>query len=528
VRVMRAEFEWSRARAALACALALLAVNLGGPHRAAASEASERLYSRGLVELHADRPRKSLTFFDRAVAADPNDPYALYYRGVARGRAGDREGAITDLRAALAIQPGLSQASADLGMLLVESGRYEEALPYLEGAEAVGPTGDRAALLRGVALLRLRRMEEARASFIRAERDPAIAPTARYYQGVTAYQLQDWAAAETHFRSVAETQTDSEIGREAQRYLDSMGTQRVRPYKLYAEAGFQYDSNVCLLPDDGTSSCGAFGSGGNEQDGRAVFTLGGLYAPILTDRGYIAVGYEFFQSLHFDLNEFDLQDHRPSLQAAVIRGPVLFGVYGRYDYYLRDTHSSLQEGNVIPWLTVRQGNFGRIELFYRMRERDFRDDDFQHRDGFNHSTGGAQYVYLGSDERWVGVGYRFDAENPLSNDAPSKQFSYDGNEVNTHVRWLWPRDISTFLGYAFRYEQYDGKSTVVNNQNSFRRRDKEHHVTFLAEVPINRYIGVEPYIAVALGYFGTFNNSNKNDPFEYTRNIASLSLRAAY
>ena len=203
-------------------------------------------------------------------------------------------------------------------------------------------------------------------------------------------------------------------------------------------------------------------------------------------------------------------------------------MYGRYDYYLRDTHSFLNEGNIIPWISVRERDFGRIEFFYRMRERDFRENDFQNRDGFNHSTGGAQYFYLGSDERWLAIGYRFDDEHPNSNDPASKQYSYDGNEVNTSLRWLWPREISTFVGYAFRYEQYDGKSTLVNNQNSFRRRDKEHHATFLAEVPINRYIGVEPYIAVAVGYFGTFNNSNKNDPYEYTRNIASFTLRAAY
>jgi hypothetical protein len=244
--------------------------------------------------------------------------------------------------------------------------------------------------------------------------------------------------------------------------------------------------------------------------------------------GYIALGYEFFQSLHFDLTEFNLQDHRPSLQAVVNRGPVQFGVYGRYDYYFRDADKFLQEGNVIPWLALHEEGFGRTEVYYRMRRRDFLEQDFEVRDSFNHSTGATQYVYLGSSERFVSVGYRFDSEEPTENGPEAGQYSYDGNEVNTAVRWLWPFEISTFLGYAFRYEQYDGDSTLVNNQNSFRRRDKEHHVTFLSEIPFNQYIGVDPYLAVVVGYFGTFNDSNKNDPFQYTRNIASLTLRAAY
>ena len=44
---------------------------------ALASEQSERLYSRGLVDFHAGRYAEALKLFDQAVQADPNDPYAL-------------------------------------------------------------------------------------------------------------------------------------------------------------------------------------------------------------------------------------------------------------------------------------------------------------------------------------------------------------------------------------------------------------------------------------------------------------------
>jgi tetratricopeptide (TPR) repeat protein len=498
--------------------------------RAVASELSERLYSRGLVELHAERWNEALALFDQAAEADPNDAYALYYRGVTRGRLDDREGAIADFRAALELRPDLTPALGELGYLLGSTGRYEEALPLLERAAAADPANSRLALAHGVTLLRLRRLDEARARFERAGRDPALVDVARYYQGVTAYQTENWEVAEGHFAAVATATPETEVGREAQRYLDRLRAGAMKPYRLYADMGFQYDSNVCLIPDDDGQGCASFGADGDEDDGRAVFTLGGLYSPWHSEQGYVALGYEFFQSLHFNLTEFNLQDHRPSLQAAFNAGPVRLGMYSRYDYYLRETDSFLQEGNVIPWLMVPEEGLGRTEVFYRMRLRDFRDDDFDNRDGFNHSTGLAQYFYLGSDERWVSVGYRFDAENPDSNALQSKRFSYDGNEVNTSLRWLWPFDVSTFFGYAFRYEYYDGFSADprLNADNDFRRRDKEHRVTVVTEVPINRYLGIDQLVAVALGYFGTFNDSNKNDEFEYTRHIASFTLRAAY
>ena len=112
--------------------LAVLAVTAGV---AAASEQSKLLYSRGLVEFHADHFEKALALFDQAVAADPADVYARYYRAVTRGRLHDVDGAIVDFKAVLAAKPDFDQAALDLGVALVQTGQYREALPWLEQAQ---------------------------------------------------------------------------------------------------------------------------------------------------------------------------------------------------------------------------------------------------------------------------------------------------------------------------------------------------------------------------------------------------------
>jgi Flp pilus assembly protein TadD len=94
---------------------------------AGASEQSERLYSRGLVDFHTGRYTQALTLFQRAVDADPDDVYARYYRGVIYARLNDFAAAATDLRRVVAKHPNLAQAKLELGMALVQGRAYQEA-----------------------------------------------------------------------------------------------------------------------------------------------------------------------------------------------------------------------------------------------------------------------------------------------------------------------------------------------------------------------------------------------------------------
>src|SRR5437879_10584862 len=119
-----------RRRVAQLCAISVLLM----AQVALGSEQSERLYSRGLVDFHAEHYAEALKLFEQAVQADSNDPYALYYRGVTHGRLGDYTAAATDLRAALATKPDLDQGALELGATLVQTGNSREALPWLETA----------------------------------------------------------------------------------------------------------------------------------------------------------------------------------------------------------------------------------------------------------------------------------------------------------------------------------------------------------------------------------------------------------
>jgi tetratricopeptide (TPR) repeat protein len=498
----------SRARVAVAL-LGLLACAAA----ADASDRSERLYSRALVEFHAGRTEQARALLDEAVTADPQDPYALYYRGTIRGRLGDLSGAVADLRAALQLEPDFDQAALDLGTALLETGDNEAALTPLEQATRRSDLEAHARLYLGIAQVRAGRLEEARTNLTRAaDLDPSLGTAARYYLGIASQRAGDRGGADAYFTAVSEAAADSAMRRHAQDALQHMRAAQ-KPWTVYGTFGFQYDSNVVLAGEDVGIS--------NQDDGLAVIGAGAAYGHRFNDNVGLSVGYEFFQSLHFDLNEFDLQGHRPEIRLLTRWNRFRFGVLTRYDFYLRDTSTFLNQFTASPWASMDEGDVGRVEVYYRIRLRDFLDNDFDNRDAVNQAPGIRQIFYLGAPERYVSVGYQFDREDPNHNTDDANQFAYDGQEVNCAGGWTLPFGTSLLLDYAFRREQYPKNSQFTPaNPTSEGRRDKVHELAFTIRQPIGEYF------RVVAGYYGTFNGSN--DPtFDYDRHIGSIGVEVS-
>lgn len=495
-----------------------------------ATEESQLLTSRGLVELNATHYAKALELFDQAVAADEADAYARYYRAVARSRSDDNEGAIADLRIVLAAKPDLHVAALDLGVALIETHEYEEAIPWLKQAQADNELNARASLFLGLAQLRLHQMPEARENFQRATVSPKEHLAATYYLGVVDYQTGNWSAARENFSYVVATDRDSAVGREAAAFLTALGQQEHRPYQLYGGVGFQYDTNVILAPSGNAGAAQDVLGISQQSDGRTVFTVGGTVVPWQTDKVALSVGYDFFQSVHFSLHEFDLQDDGPSLQLAGEIAGVRLGLLGRYDYYLLGSQSFLQQATAFPWLSVPLGELGRTDLWFDVKRRDYKQRSYSIRDAFHYTLAVQQFFYIGSSSRYLLLGYQYDREDPVVSQrlvqeaeftqAAAESFGYDSDQIDLGIGSTLPAEVTVELTYSFRHEVYDSTSRMFTPSGN-RRRDGDHVVILAARKEL------WDHVALTAAFLGDFNGSN--DPlFEYDRQIVSLALEGRY
>lgn len=506
-------------RLALAAALAAALLS---PAAAQASDAgkAERYYSKGLAELHAGHAEAAMALFQKAVEADPNDVRGLYYRGLGYGRAGHYAEAAADLEKVVAAgDPSIERDRLELGYAYYRLERYDDAAAQLEiAAQKPGRTQGEATMLLGIVESRRGNHEAAQAALSKVERlDPTKALAARYYIGLDDYRAGKSREAQEHFDWVSMNGGDSPFAREANAFLrDIREGGHGKPYILHAGLAFEYDSNVVLAPDNGNVAHNVYGIS-NKDDGRAVYTAGAKYSVLSTPSWQVAFAYDFLATQHFDLDAYDVQTHRVGGDVQYLTGPFTLGLAGAYEFSLLDEDSLYNGGILLPWLRYDEGALGRAEVYYRMRHRDFIPSDFDPvRNGTNHAAGARQFFSIGSRERSIILGYRFDAD--VADENIGEQYDYTGNQIETGIDWDFGEGWLGDAIFTYENENYDGASAGPTTGD---REDNIYQVITRLQKRLGEYVWLNA------SYVFVRNDSNQVS-FDYTRHITSLGVEVRY
>lgn len=489
-----------------------------------ANAGSERLYSQGLVEFHKAAYVSALELFDRAVRADADDNEARYWHGVTLAKLDRFSEAVGELETVLTNEPERRLAALELGYALFQLGEHKKAATYFESAREDPTLNGRASLLLGLTQLRRGLDDPAARNFERAARaDAELQVSATYYLGVTQYRLGRLDSADSSFRYVTANDADSPLAARAREFLSKLDAADYKRTSLYASVGIEYDSNVILDP---TNDNGLFAAAGKRADGRLNVTAGGRYSAVRTNALSLVAGYEFYQSTHFSLNSFDIQNHRVSLDAATRGlGNVTLGLTARYDYFFRELENFLSEPSVLPWLRVEQPGFGHSDLFYRWQLHRFQESPFDTlSDGMNHAVGVRQTFYVDGKRRNVFIGYRFDIEDARNTEGDP--FTYDGHQVQAGASWQLDDRTRAYGQYTFGLEKYDDTSGGVGPISGLTlptREDNRHDIA----VGLSHHVSEHAWLKA--GYSTTINDSNQEaEGFEYDRHLAQVGLDFRY
>jgi protein O-GlcNAc transferase len=128
---------------------------------------------RGLVLLKLEAYEAAEASFQAALRLDPLNPELHVNRGIALNRLGRLEEAVKAYRAALGIKPAFAEAHNNLANSLKALGRTDEALTHYERAAALKPAYAEAWFGAGTLLLEMKRPQEAEEALVKAlEIDP--------------------------------------------------------------------------------------------------------------------------------------------------------------------------------------------------------------------------------------------------------------------------------------------------------------------------------------------------------------------
>ena len=406
-----------------------------------------------------------------AVKQNPSSAEAAFYTGMTYKAMLDYGQAKSYLKKTLSLNPAMTEAYVPLAEVLYGLGEKGEAEATISHARSKGVKSARDSYLMGLILADKGKKKEASGEFRRAM---VLEPASE-------------AAA---------------LSGEA---LNTMGYKDSQ-FALTLGYTFQYDDNVILKPSDDVS-----GIPTDEKDMRHVLTAGGDYATSWGDVG-LRAGYSFYQSLHQDLDQMDVQAHSlllmPSLE--INKGKVY--LLGAYDYYRIDDEKYLGSITLKPsWTFSTEGGTG-VNLFAGFISKDFLQDALskdEDRDGTNVSAGLALLFPFNADRSFVKVDYAYDSE-----DTDGDNWDYSGHKGGVHLSHPLAAALEFTLGASYYLQDYK------NTHSSFGKK-REDKISSIDGGLTYSYKGFD----FNIHYSYTDSDSNIA-VYDYSRNIAGIG--AAY
>lgn len=180
-------------------------------------------YNLGFCLMNAGNPEGAFIHLQESLRIKPQSIEALNNMGVLRGRRGDAEGAIADFSKALEIWPDSFQTRINLGYILLKTGKLDESLHQYREALRIAPGNPNAHQGYGAALSGAGKLEEALAEFNKALRlEPGNAKTHNSI-GIVMARKGDIPNAIYHFQKAVSINPDfSEASRNLKVALDQI------------------------------------------------------------------------------------------------------------------------------------------------------------------------------------------------------------------------------------------------------------------------------------------------------------------
>ena len=491
----------------------------------AAGEA-DLAYAKGILAYKERDYLEALDRFRQAVELAPDNPNAQFYLGLSLSRIGEFAQAIAVLQTALRLDASLRYVHYHLGLAYIQEKRYAEAIGQFELAEQFDPEKAATHFYLGYAYYEMKNYRQAPPPLQRAvELDPTLALSVQYYRGLAFYALERDTAAREAFEEVVAIEPENILAQNAQRYLQALAQRALAGRLLHVEASLsvQYDDNVTIADDDIIS---------RQSDGSTVYTFVGRLRPITSGPWLLGLEYTLFQTLHFELTEFDLQSHtgrlftRFKLPRASLRlaSDFTYTTLGNQHFSeavtVEASANVKQTKNLFALVSVRYRDSRFPNQFLPPGQEAVRD-----RDGRSGQAGFAQYLLMNDQGAYLRLHYRFEESRNEGSD-----WEYDGHRVGVglYTPLLWGITLDTGVAYERRnylhVHSFSGDTSrlaVLDPTDTRKREDDRLAASLLFSRALERYLTFSASVVY------TDNMSNISF-FDYDRSVLTLSLTGRF
>jgi tetratricopeptide (TPR) repeat protein len=389
------------------------------------------------------------------------------------------------------------------GQYEIELGNYSAAIPFLAHALTLKPKDQAASLSLGIAYSRsndsVRAQEVLQLALAKNPSDTRV----RYELALVLAKLGQQEEAKVQMAAVAKS-NDPDLSAAAQSFLGEGGAERTKGFALTLAGGIQYDSNVILEEDDPA------GPKAKKADWRAVLFLNSVYSFLNGTGARAEAGYQFYQSVHHDLSDYNVQQHTGRIAGRLglsTTASAELEYAFQYSFAGADHYSTAHR--FAPRLSVKLSPESLTELHASYELKRFFDSPvftgLTGKNGTNMAAGVSHTIMLGK-KAGIALDYTYDADS-----ADAAYWSYTGNKgtVNALAEW----GVYKFFG-GISY--YDRKYDAIGPGATVKRHDGVQEYS----AGVSRKAGRTVTVNLSDQY--TMNDSNLA-VYQYKRNIISLT-----
>lgn len=233
-------------------------------------------------------------------------------------------------------------------------------------------------------------------------------------------------------------------------------------------AGGEYDSNIVVSERDLNTGAGDFS---------AELDLSVDYEIKFNRKGAVEVGYNFRQSLHQDLTDFDVQTHGFKASVKQRFGAFKLGVSYRYFDSSLGGSGFLTLQRISPYVTFYAGKTFLLRATYSYEDKNLKTSIA--RDATSNIIGADAYVLIDRSRTYVSFGYKMKIL-----DAVGPAFDYDANIVRAQFTTRVP-----LLGKTSKFR------VGVN----YEKRDYDNITPSIGEVRDDKRLTLKTSLRIPLG-----------------------------
>jgi len=279
-----------------------------------------------------------------------------------------------------------------------------------------------------------------------------------------------------------------------------------QPWSLDVAVGVGFDDDIKVSEIDNNAGAG---------DKLAAFDVSLGYDLVRCESGGLEVGYDFSQTYHETLSDFDFHSHGVS----VFADKELDGIdYNAYAGYTR----AYLGGRDFLGIAIIQPSVGRLfgEHWYLSATLGYQNKHLvtaNDRDANQFSGEISGFYFFNESNSYFKAGYRIEDEN-----AAAAAFDYRAHyfkfSYKSPVRLKFlPRDPIVRIGYEFAFKDYSSITGEIGEE----RLDKRHTVTAELELPISDHVGLQ----VEFERIGARSNLESSD---FAQRIYAVSMLVSF